>query len=200
MDIATSVVACIAPHPAIRSIRPVGSRVEGHATEFSDWDFRVLAEEFPAAAEALPSLVAPLDPLVTQWDRLSTEQCCMLILRGPAKVDLIFSDEPHALEPPWSPSRENLAAIDAHFWDWMLWLRSKEARGDADRVADELAKLFDHLLAPLRATARPQSIEEAVSTYRGARSRAERAFRVVVPRGLESEVAPVVFGRVTGGR
>jgi len=39
---------------------------------------------------------------------------------GPGEIDLIFVGQGHEDEPPWEPSRENLEAIDAHFWDWML--------------------------------------------------------------------------------
>jgi hypothetical protein len=135
-------------------------------------------------------LLARLDPLAQQWDRLSPEWCWMLILRGPAKVDLIFPDEPHANEPPWRPSRENLDAIEAHFWDWMLWLRGKEAGGKADVVASELDKVFNHLLAPLGVKASPSSIREAIASYRAARDRAEQRVGVVVRRELDAAVAP----------
>lgn len=69
MNLGDRVIASVASHPAIRSIRLVGSRADGSATECSDWDFRVEANDFTAAAVA-----------------------------------------------------SNLEAIDAHFWDWMLWL------------------------------------------------------------------------------
>ena len=144
MNLADRIIARVAPHPAIRSIRLVGSRAEGLATAFSDWDFRVEATDFAAAAEALPQLLAPLQPLVQQWDRLSPEWCWMLIVLGPAKIDLILPDEPHTNEPPWQPDRENLNAIEAHFWDWMLWLRGKEAREKTELIQGELEK-------PLRA-------------------------------------------------
>lgn len=116
----------------------------------------------------------------------------MLILRGPIKVDLIFLDEPHEHEPPWVPRAENLGAIDAHFWDWMLWLRGKEASGKHDRVATELQKLFDHLLHPLGVEQVPSSIGEAVARYRTAlRGVAERVGSPI-SRELEAEVAPTV--------
>lgn len=168
----------------------MGSRAEGRATEHSDWDFRVETVDFDAVAEALPRLLAPLDPLVEQWDPLGPEYCWMLILRGPAKVDLIFPDEPHDLEPPWQPSAGTLEALDGHFWDWVLWLRSKEARRDEARVSAELDKLFRHLLAPLGVAEPPSSIVEAVASYREARGDAERRFGVIVGRELEVAVAP----------
>jgi hypothetical protein len=117
----------------------------------------------------------------------------MLMLRGQVKVDLIFVNEPHTDEPPWEPNRDNLAAIDAHFWDWMLWLRAKEVAGRRDFVATHLEMLFDHLLRPLGAVRASSSIGEALSAYLEARNRAERRFGCRVSRGLEAEVAPVLL-------
>jgi predicted nucleotidyltransferase len=186
------VISTIGRHPAVRNISLAGSRAEGRATAFSDWDFVVATDDFPALARDLPDLCAPLAPLAEQWDRLSPHQCWMLMLRGPTKIDLILPDEPHELEPPWEPSRENLAAIDVHFWDWALWLRSKEAAGKRDLVATELEKLFHHLLGPLGATDTPDSVAAAVSAYRDARAAAERRFSCEVPRELEAAVADAV--------
>jgi hypothetical protein len=165
----------------------VGSRATGRARPDSDWDFRVEARDFAVVAAALPELVAPLEPLAQQWDRLSDEQCWMLILRGPVKVDLIFPEEPHVHEPPWVPSAENLGAIDAHLWDWLLWLSSKEG----ELVAAELEKLFVHLLRPLGVERVPSSIAEAVELYRPARDATAARLGCVIPPALEAEVAPV---------
>ena len=176
----------------MQRIRLVGSRAEGRETDRSDWDFGVETSDFSSVADALPRLLAPLDPLAQQWDRLSLHQCWMLMLRGPVKVDLIFSEVPHALEPPWTVSAATLAGIDAHFWDWALWLSSKEARGKREVVATELGKLFDHILAPLGVSGQPSSVEDAVDAYRVARARAEDALGMAVPRELENEVAPAL--------
>ena len=192
MDLGEAVVAAVSPHPAVEQVELVGSRAEGRATRWSDWDFAVRARDFAAVSRALPELLAPLHPLVEQWDRLSSERCWMLIVPGPTKVDLIFPDERQTKEPPWEPRRETLAGIDGHFWDWMLWLRSKEARGGNELIAGELRKLFDHLLAPLGADAPPSSIVEAVETYRAVRAGAECRLGATVPRGLEREVAPAL--------
>jgi hypothetical protein len=140
---------------------------------------------------ALPHLLAPLQPLVQQWDRLSPEWCWMLIMPGPAKIDLIFPDEPHTNEPPWQPSGENLEGIEAHFWDWMLWLRGKEGRGKTELIASELQKLFDHLLAPLGVEHCPSSIADAIALYRQARDQAEQRSGIAVRRDVEHAVAPV---------
>jgi hypothetical protein len=192
MNIAETVVAAVSPHPAVERIELVGSRAEGRATRWSDWDFGVRARDFAAVAVALPGLLAPLEPLVAQWDRLSEHRCWMLILRGPVKVDLIFSAEPHEKEPPWEPGPDTLGGIDDHFWDWLLWLRSKEAGGKDELVAAELQKLFGHLLAPLGVEAPPASVAGAVESYRAARDRAERLFEVTVSRELENAVAPAL--------
>jgi hypothetical protein len=171
-------------------IQLVGSRADGRATERSDWDFRVETDDFGTLAPALPRLLAPLDPLAQQWDRLSEEKCWMVMLRGPVKVDLIFPNEPNEDEPPWKPSSSNLTALDAHFWDWTLWLSGKEQAGKRDFVAGHLAKLFEHLLAPLGVEEPPSSIREAVAAYRNARARAEERFGSTVSRDLEAEVVP----------
>lgn len=180
----------MAPHPAVERIELVGSRAEGRATEWSDWDFGVRARDLASVAEALPRLLASLAPLVQQWDRLSETWCWMLILEGPVKVDLIFPEEPHVKERPWEVGPETLAGIDDHFWDWMLWLRSKEAGGKEELVGAELQKLFDHLLAPLGVERVPSSIAEAVESYRAARERAEERFGQYVSRAVERAVAP----------
>jgi hypothetical protein len=200
MNFADRIIACVELDPAIRSIRLVGSRADGSATEFSDWDFRVEANDFAAAGNALPHLLAPVQPLAGQWDRLSPEWCWMLIVRGPAKVDLIFPDEPHSNEPPWEPGDCNLEAIEAHFWDWMLWLRGKEASGKTELIASELDKLFDHLLAPLGVKRRPSSMTDAIANYQDARDHAEQRFGVTVSRDLEAAVAPAFAELAPAGR
>jgi len=187
--LADRVIALVARHPEVRSIELAGSRATGQARPDSDWDFLVEAGDFAAVAAALPSLLAPLEPLAQQWDRLSGEQCWMLILRGPVKVDLIFPEEPHVHEPPWAPSAENLGAIDAHLWDWLLWLRPKEGSGKRELVAAELEKLFVHLLRPLGVARVPSSVAEAVELYRPARDAAAARLGCVISPALEAEVA-----------
>jgi len=180
-------------HPAVRSVELTGSRAEGRANERSDWDLLVVTDDFPALAADLPELCLPLGPLAQQWDPLSPFHCWMLMLPGPTKVDLIFPEEPYEPKPPWHPTPETLAAIDDHFWDWALWLRSKEAAGKEELVTAELEKLFGHLLRPLGAKGRPHTVAEAVATYRDGRAAAERRFDCEVSRRLESAVANAVL-------
>jgi predicted nucleotidyltransferase len=189
VNIEETVLAAVSPHPAVERIGLVGSRAEGRATRWSDWDFGVRARDFDALSAALPELLAPLEPLVQQWDRLSDHQCWMLILPGPVKVDLIFKDEPHVKEGPWKVGPDTLSGIDDHFWDWALWLRSKEASGRDELVATELQKLFGHILEPLGVEEPPGSVAEAVEAYRDARDQAERRFGAV-SRAAERAVAP----------
>ncbi len=109
------------------------------------------------------------------------------MLPGPIKVDFIFA-EPHDREPPWQPRPDNLAAIDCHFWDWALWLRSKRASGTVELFSSELDKLFVYILDPMGVEFRPESLDQAVTSYLAARERLERRFGVSVPRALEHEV------------
>jgi hypothetical protein len=178
-------------HPSVLSVELVGSRARGTASTFSDWDFAVETDDFEAVARDIHLLLGPLHPLVQQWDPLSETWCWMAILRGPTKLDFIFG-EPHDSEPPWQPRADNLDAIDGHFWDWALWLRSKQASGKTELLQHELAKLSAHVLCPMGVESRPLSLDEAVVSYLAARDRLERRFGVLVPRALECEIAPVL--------
>jgi hypothetical protein len=170
----------------------VGSRAAGTAVPLSDWDFRVETDDFAAVAVDLPNLTSVLEPLAQQWDRLSTHQCYMLILAGPAKVDLLFLDQAHQPKPPWEPSAQSLTRIDQHFWDWALWLAAKQQAGKNELVLSELAKMAHHLLLPMGVREVPASVDAAVMSYRGARDRLESRYRVSVPRLLECEASRVL--------
>ena len=187
-----SVRAVLLPHPDIRAVELVGSRAGGSPTPSSDWDFVVVTEWFDEVARALPALVAELEPLGQQWDRISAYPCYMLLLAGPVKVDLIFPDEPFESLPPWTVSAETLDGIDQHFWDWILWLASKREKREDELVRRELIKLRDHLLGPLGVDRVPGSIGGAVEGYRAARDEREREFGVEVSRRREREVLPVL--------
>jgi predicted nucleotidyltransferase len=166
----------------------VGSRARGEATALSDWDFLVDASNSAELARELPAIVAPLEPLAAQWDRLTERATYMLTLRGAIKVDLFPGDEQRALEPPWEPTRSNLADIDAHFWDWTLWLGGKVLAVKSALVAEELRKMHRHLLGPLGVTSSPATVHEAVAAYQLARDRLERNWEISVPRRLGDEV------------
>jgi Nucleotidyltransferase domain len=191
-DIAAVVEEVLIPHPRIRAVELVGSRADGSATRLSDWDFVVVTDRFDEVARALPELVTPLDPLAQQWDRISDYPCYMLMLTGPAKVDLIFPGEPYESLPPWTVSVETLDAIDQHFWDWILWLASKREKGKDELVRRELEKMSAHLLRPLGAEAVPDSIDAALEGYRKARDQREREFGVAISRRREREVLPAI--------
>jgi len=187
-DLAASVKAALLPHPHVLTVELVGSRATGTPTRLSDWDFEVMTDGLDAVARELPAMVAKLEPLAQQWDRISEYPCYMLMLIGPVKVDLIFPGEPYESLPPWTVSAETLEGIDRHFWDWILWLASKREKGQDEVVPRELAKMSVHLLRPLGVDRVPGSIESALESYRSARDEREREFRVEVSRRLEHEV------------
>jgi hypothetical protein len=185
------VIEAVERNPAVRQVRLVGSRASGTATAASDWDFAVDTDDFEDVAREIGALLAEFQPLAQQWDRLSDTHCWMAIVPGPTKLDFIFAG-PHESEPSWHPDGSNLTAIDDHFWDWTLWLHSKQAKHDDELVATELAKMFEHLLQPMGVEARPLSLPAAVASYLDARDRLERDFGVAVPRTLGQEVARAI--------
>ena len=191
MDVAARVAEVVGSHPAVGRVRLVGSRASGRETTLSDWDFLVETTDVDAVSTALPDLAARLEPLVAQWDRLSEEASYyMLILGDGTKVDLVL-DRPPVLEPPWEVSAETLAGIDAHFWDWILWLGGKQLGGREELVRGMLGGLmFEHLLGPLGVPRPPSSIGEAVRSYLQARERRERELGTRVARTVEDAVLP----------
>jgi predicted nucleotidyltransferase len=188
------VLDIVGGHPLVSRIELIGSRARGDATPFSDWDFGVDTQDFAFLSDAMPMLVEPLHPVARQWDRLSERRTYMLVLEGPRKVDFVFG-VPNHKEPPWQVRAETLAPIDDHFWDWILWLASKDARGANELVHDELEKLFEHILGPMGVAHPPTDIATAVAGYAEARSRAERKHGVVVSPNLEREVRKVLEER-----
>src|SRR5262245_27532474 len=191
-DLAERVERTLLRHPKIRGVRLVGSRAGGTPSRISDWDFVVETEDFDAVARDLPDAVSELEPIAQPWDRISAYPCYMLMLAGPVKVDLIFPNEPYTSLPPWTVSAETLDGIDQHVWDWLLWLASKREKGEDDLVRRELGKMFDHLLEPMGAEARPPTLEDAAAAYRTARDRRERELGVRLTRVRERQVLPVV--------
>jgi len=190
--IGDEVIASVERHRAVRRVRLVGSRAKGRATPLSDWDFAVETDDFDAVAGDLASLLDHLHPLAQQWDRLSPSYCWMVILAGPVKLDLVF-DQTHESEPPWRPTAANLASIDDHFWDWILWLAAKQAAAKTTLVRGELDKMWLHLLSPLGPKSSPPvTLDDALAIYLHARRRLEERFNVSVPRNLEREVRPIV--------
>jgi hypothetical protein len=192
VDFGTLVPELVGKHPSVHRVELAGSRAAGTATRLSDWDFAVETDDFAGLADALPALVAPLEPLAQQWDPLGEHPTYMLTLRGATKIDLIFSAEPMRERPPWEVSAETLVALDAHFWDWILWLAAKRAGGRAELVRTELEKMHGFLLGPLGAEVTPTTIDEAVAAYLAASAEAEQQLEVEIPRALRDEVLPAL--------
>lgn len=185
------VIGVLSSDARISNIELAGSRARGEATPLSDWDFAVTAPQFDEVRDTLPDIVRALHPVVAQWDRLSRTWCYMLLLPGPAKVDLLFG-HPHQPATPWQVTASTLARVDDHFWDWTLWLRSKLAAGRHDIVALELRKLHEHLLGPMGVITAPASLIDAVTAYRGARHECERRFGARISRAAEITVIPLL--------
>jgi hypothetical protein len=184
-----AVRAAIEQHPAVESVRLAGSRERGDDTPLSDWDFQVETRDFGALAAALPELVEPLDPLSRQWDRYSPHPTYMLMLRGPLKLDLLFLGRVNEPRPPWTLSAGSLTGIDDHFWDWLLWIASKDRAGGRDQlVREQLLLLHVQLLGPLGVETAPAGVEDAVRAYLTAREHAERAYGMHIDRALGEEV------------
>jgi predicted nucleotidyltransferase len=192
MGIAEEIAGTVAAHPSVAQVEPIGSRARGTATELSDWDFRVTTEDFREVAADLPGLVAGYEPLAAQWDPLGDYESYLLIFSGPVKVDLIFPEMPRSWNRPWRAGPDTLAAMDAHFWDWSLWLVSKHRHGMTDRVRGELLKMSRHILRPLGIDALPLSLEEAADRYVRVRDRLETRYGMHISRRLEEEVLPLV--------
>ena len=193
MDLGTRVPELLRRHPSVRAVSLTGSRARGTPTPLSDWDFGVETDDLDALAADVPELLGPLEPLAQQWDPLGERATYMLMLRGPTKVDLIFLHERRSPRPRWHVSTATLPAIDAHFWDWILWLAAKSAAARDELVRDELARMHDYLLRPLGVEAPPVTIQEAAETYLAALHDAERRFDLTVPRALREEVLPALL-------
>lgn len=185
-----AIASALRRHPLVASLEFSGSRARGTATIHSDWDFLVRTHDFARLKSEIATFLASHRPLALQWDRLSDVACCMLLLQGPEKVDLIFPEVPQRVEPPWSVSRETLLGIDDHFWDWILWLIAKQAGGKDELVRSELRKMWHHLLDPLGAPAAPADLESAVRKYLELRDGAEKRLSIRISRRLEHEVLP----------
>ena len=191
MDLADRVIELLRQHPSVTDVRVVGSRSRGDTTALSDLDIEVDVDDFDSLADDLPGLVGSLEPLGQGWDRLSERWNYMLMLPGPLKLDLIF-DVPYEKQPPWIVSADNLAGIDHHFWDWTLWLASKQLRGQHELVGTELAKMHRHLLEPLGVGEPPSDLWAAIDSYRAARDRAEKRFGVTLDRTMDVEVTRAI--------
>jgi hypothetical protein len=111
----------------------------------------------------------------------------MVMMPGSIKLDFLFGVQ-HQAEPPWDAQPSNLEAIDCHFWDWVLWLHSKRSIGQTEVVKGELDRMFGHILVPMGARSRPDSLDDAVASYLVLREGLERRFDVRVTRTLEAEV------------
>jgi hypothetical protein len=173
---------------AVSSVVLGGSRARGAATELSDWDI-YLEGDPERMMEEIPRLVASFGPLAAFWEPLAEQAGYMVLMDGPTKVDVFPVGAIRQIQPPWVPSGATLASIDAHFWDWTLWLGSKALRDERQLVSDELAKMQEFLLRPLGVASAPASLDEALALYHQARAQAVDTFGVEVHQELGQQVS-----------
>jgi len=138
----------------------------------------------------IPARVASFGPLAAFWEPLSEEAGYMVVIDGPTKVDVFPLGARRQIQPPWRLNADSLPQIDAHFWDWTLWLGGKALRGEWSLVSDELDKMYRFLLEPVGVAVPPTSLDEAVLSYLRARQGAEDSLRVAV----QPELGPQVSG------
>lgn len=191
-DRVAAVLAILEAHPAVTNVRLVGSRGEGRAHELSDWDLEVRTTDFEGLAADLPRLLEPFEPLVHFWDPYSDHDAYMVVLPGPTKVDIAFFDRAREWSGPWEVGPETLQAIDAHFWDWILWTEQKRRGGKMDQVDESLRNMHEQLLGPMGAGLSPTTVEEALTAYLAARARLEEQTGVRVSRRPEEGIRPVI--------
>jgi hypothetical protein len=166
-----AVTAAMRADPMVRSVALVGSRGNGTATELSDWDYHVSLSDPVAVSLRIAQLVRPLRALSQLWDPLAKRPVYMLLVAASggapvAKLDLLLDlPERHPSADPPPISAASLPGIDAHFWDWNLWLGSKRLRGAETLVRDELAKMRDYVLTPLGGSAAPNTQRETIAEY-----------------------------------
>jgi predicted nucleotidyltransferase len=172
----------------VHDARLTGSRAAGDPTPLSDWDFELDADDVGQLWERLPAALEDLEPLALFWDPLGERPNLIVVLDGPVKVDLILDGHPFTPSPPWVAECETLPAIDAHFWDWTLWLGAKQLRGQDELVRSQLERQHQHLLGPLGVEEVPDSITDAVAVYLAARARHEERCDTQVDRRLGDQV------------
>lgn len=181
-----TIIEALSGHFSITDVHLTGSRASQQNTEFSDWDFAVSTSNFEYTATNIQTVVKKLLPLGTFWDPLGSTKCFVAILSGPKKVDFIF-EEPQEEKQPYVISRQNLAQIDLHFWDWTIWLVSKEKHADKELVASELHKMYDFILSPMGVSDEPEDIASAVRSFLDALKNAEEEFKIRIDSKLKEE-------------
>lgn len=187
-DVVTAVRGALDASDVVSSHVLGGSRAEGTATELSDWDIYVDGDPEGMTAE-IPGLVDSLRPLAAFWEPLSEQAGYMVVMDGPIKIDVFPVGAFRPIQPPWRLEADSLPAIEAHFWDWTLWLGGKSLRGEWRLVAGELAKMHRFLLKPVGVATAPTSLDEAVASYLRARQRAVDLFGVGIQLELGRQVS-----------
>ena len=187
-DVVSAIRDALGRSEVVYSVVLGGSRARGTATELSDWDLYLEGDPNRMMAE-IPALVASFGPLAAFWEPLSEQAGYMVVMDGPIKVDVFPIGASRQIQPPWLVRADTLASLDAHFWDWTLWLGGKALRGERRLVADELAKMQSFLLARLGVAPTPVSLDAAVASYRQASGQMMNRLGVLVHQELGRQVS-----------
>jgi nucleotidyltransferase-like protein len=183
-DPTDAVIAALRIDPLVKAVALVGSRANGTPTPLSDWDYHIISPDPAAVSLRLPDLTQPLEPLSQMWDPLARHPVYMLIVAaGPhvTKIDLLL-DLP--VRQPTPPPAVTLPGIDAHFWDWNLWLGSKRLRGTEELVRTQLTAMGGYLLKPMGGNATPATQPEAIAEYLRLRPLLEQQHNLRLAPGL----------------
>ncbi len=82
-DPSDSIRAAVLADPCVRSVKLIGPRADGTATELSDWDYHIaFTDAVATAGRRLPGPGSSLNPLAAQWDPLSTQPVYLIVLPG----------------------------------------------------------------------------------------------------------------------
>ncbi len=164
------VADAIRNHPSVTDVTLVGSRYDGSATAVSDWDYAIDSPEPRRVFDDLPAIVESFRPIGAFWDPLADDHRNYIAIFASLVTLDLHLDLPPPTHSPWEPTRDNLAAIDTHFWNWAVWLQGKALRSEHELVASELVKMQRYLLGPLGLEKAPTTLTEAVVEYRRARA------------------------------
>jgi hypothetical protein len=155
----------------------------------------VRTSSFEDAAVGIIRAAAQLDPapLAVFFDPLGTRPNLTVLLDGPVKVDLIFPEVPFEPAEPWEVSADTLPKVDAHFWDWILWLAAKQARGLIDVVEFSLEDVHRFILVPMGdAAGPPTTLDDAIERYEALRTQQVAALGVDLDPTLGHQVHTTV--------
>jgi predicted nucleotidyltransferase len=198
--------------PRVKALVPKGSLAHGTGDELSDVDLIAVTE--PGARDELwaecETIARELgDPLgVFREAEWATPYMVIALYEGPLKLDLAFEEErlapdpwlrdgydvlvgslevPELGEPPQFGEAADLRELDAHAWDYALWLHVKLKRGERWVAYLELAGFLQHIVLQALNAAH----DEGWAAGRGVDERLEpellAELKAALPRSAEAD-------------